>query len=488
MGGGGSGGSAGGHLVYDQQFTPKAAWALESDDAFLLSTAGCLETLTKYGFDGQLEPMLATSWKQVDDTDWDFTLRDGVKFQDGTAMNADTVVGALKHLLAAKTPAKSFNPKVISGVEAVDPTTVRITTPAADPLVPLRLASPNTGILAPKAFAGAQTDIMGTCTGPFEVTGEVANQSISLKANTDYWDGKPKLDSVEVRFIPEGATRATQLQAGEAQIARDIPASSVSTVKSEANLDVIERAQPRTTVMLLNNSRPPFNNPLVRQAVQVAVNSQAIVDSVYEGLGQPAVGPFSPDSPWAPEGAQALSTGNLDKAKQLFQQAGVDPSSLTIQLLSYTERAEFSDVAAVIQDQLGQLGITVKIKAADYASLEPAMLSGDFDATLLSRGYLVYVADPGGYLQSDFTCDGGYNIAHYCDPETDQMIKDAAAIADQTARNQKYAEIAKRLEDQAASVWLLHEQAAWGVQNTVQNFKVHPLDYYVITKDLALNN
>ncbi len=181
---------AGGHLVFDQQFTPKAAWALESDDAFLLSTAGCLETLAKYGFDGQLEPMLATSWKQVDDTDWDFTLRDGVKFQDGTPMDADAVVGALKHLLAAKTPAKSFNPTAISGVEAVDPTTVRITTPAADPLVPLRLASPNTGILAPKAFAGAQTDIMGTCTGPFEVTGEVPNQSISLKANTDYWDGK----------------------------------------------------------------------------------------------------------------------------------------------------------------------------------------------------------------------------------------------------------------------------------------------------------
>ena len=492
--GGGSDGSAngangapgGGHLVLDQQFSPVAAWSLETDDAFLLSVSGCLETLVKYGYDDQLEPMLSTSWKQVDDTHWNFTLRDGVKFQDGTTLDADAVVGALDQLLKAETPAKSFNPTVISGVEAVDPSTVQVTTPGPDPLVPLRMASPNTGILAPKAYAGKQNDIKGTCTGPFEVTAEKPNQSITLDANKDYWDGDVNLDSVEVRFIADGATRTTQLQAGEAQIARNIPAANVSTVKSDSNLKVEELAQARTTVMLLNNSRPPFDNPLVRKAVQRAINAQDIVDGVYEGLGQPAVGPFNPDSPWAPEGAEAVSNANLDEARSLFQQAGVDPSSVTIQLLSYTERPEFADVAAVIQDQLKQLGIKVKIKSADYASLEPAMLSGDFDAALLSRGYLVYVADPGGYLQSDWTCDGGYNIAHYCDPETDRMIKDAVSTADVDERNAKYQEIAARLQDQAASVFLLHEVGAWGVKDNVENFKIHPLDYYVITKDLAL--
>ena len=104
----------------------------------------------------------------------------------------------------------------------------------------------------------------------------------------------------------------------------------------------------------------------------------------------------------------------------------MDPASLNIELIAYNDRPEFGDLAAVIQDQLGQIGITVKIKAGEYASFEPDMLSGDFDAALLSRGYLVDLGDPLGFLTSDYTCDGGYNIAHYCDPEIDQMVKEAA--------------------------------------------------------------
>ena len=146
---------------------------------------------------------------------------------------------------------------------------------------------------------------------------------------------------------------------------------------------------------------------------------------------------------WAPEGA-APTPVDLDEARALLDQAGVDPESLSIELMAYNDRPEFPDVAAVIQDQLSQLGVEVKIRAGEYTALEPDMLSGEFDASLLSRGYLVDVADPGGYLLSDWVCDGGYNIAHYCDPETDQMIDEATAIEDTDARNQAYGEIAEQ--------------------------------------------
>jgi peptide/nickel transport system substrate-binding protein len=162
----------------------------------------------------------------------------------------------------------------------------------------------------------------------------------------------------------------------------------------------------------------------------------------------------------------------------------VDPDSL----MAYNDRPEFPDVAAVLQAQLGELGIEVKIRAGEYASLEPDMLSGNFDATLLSRGYLVDVADPGGYLLSDWTCDGGYNIAHYCDPETDQMIQDAVGIEDIDERNAAYQELATRLQSEAASAFLLHEGAVWSTQADVANFQPHPLDYYVLTAELALGS
>ena len=483
--GGANNTSQGGRLVYDEQLGPRANWATESDDAHALTHAGCLETLVKYGYDGNLEPMLATKWTQVDPTDWQFTLRDGVKFQNGSPLDADAVVGAIEHVLKAQVPARALNPKVISGVTAVDKSTVKVTTPAPDPMVPLRFASPNSGILAPQAYSGSQIDIKGTCTGPFTVTKEVPGQSLSLTANKSYWGGKPKIASAEVRFIPDGATRTTQIQTGEAQIVRGIPAASLASVKGADGVQTATVALPRTTVLLLNNAKPPFNNPLVRQAIQQALDPKAIVDGVYEGSGQPAVGPFAPGAPWAPSDAQAVG-GNQDQARALFQQAGVDPKSLTFQLIAYTDRPEFPDLAAVIQAQLGKLGVKVKIKTSEYAGVEPDLLSGNFDAALLSRGYLVDVADPAGYFNSDWTCGGVYNIAHYCDKQTDQMIKDAAATQDQDARNQKYAEIATRLQSQAASVFLVHEQETWGLRSDVKGFKPHPLDYYVLTAGLSL--
>ena len=114
------------------------------------------------------------------------------------------------------------------------------------------------------------------------------------------------------------------------------------------------------------------------------------------------------------------------------------------------------------------------------------MLSGDFDAALLSRGYLSDIADPAGFLMADYTCDGGYNIAHYCDPATDEMIKDAVATEDQESRAEQYKAIAEKLQGDAASVFLLHEGAVWGSRSNVENFEPHPLDYYVLTADLGI--
>ena len=109
------------------------------------------------GYDGEPEPMLATEWNQVEPTTWEFALREGVTFQDGTPMDAEAVAGSLNHLLEVKTPARSFNPDVIAKVSATDESTVQITTPEPDALVPLRVASASSGILAPKAFEGPRS-------------------------------------------------------------------------------------------------------------------------------------------------------------------------------------------------------------------------------------------------------------------------------------------------------------------------------------------
>jgi peptide/nickel transport system substrate-binding protein len=487
---GGTGGDGdsggGGHLVFASQFAPAAAWAVETDDAFLLTRMGCMETLVMYDFDGSLQPGLAESWEQSAPTEWTFTLRPDVTFQDGTAMDAEAVAGALNHVLEAPTPARSVNPETITSVEASDASTVVVTTPAADVLLPYRMASPNSGILAPKAYEGQQIDIIGTCTGPFAVTAQNARQSVDLEANADYWGGEPQLASAEMRFVVDGQARVTQLQAGEAHIIESFPPNQGAVLSGDDNVEIVEAQEPRTTSLLLNTTRPPFDDPLVRQAIQHAVDTQTIADAIYDGAAVPAIGPFAPDDPWAPEGAEAVALDPAE-AESLFSQAGVDPGSVSFELIAYNDRPEFADLATVLQDQLGELGIEVSIKTGEYASFEPDLLAGEFDAALLSRGYLVDVGDPAGYLSSDFTCEGGYNIAHYCNPDVDTMVNEAIANEDTDARYAQYAEIGEMLQADAAGVFLVHNTQLNATAAGVEGYELHPLSFYDLTADVSLS-
>ncbi|MGW3562482.1 ABC transporter substrate-binding protein [Streptomyces sp. NPDC000941] len=479
----GSGATGAQSIVVDEPFAPAANWALETDDSFVLSKAGCLETLVKYQTGGAIKPMLATSWNQTDPTTWDFTLRQGVTFQDGTPLDAKAVAGALKHALVAKTPAPGFSPETIAGVTAVGGSTVRITTPAPDALLPYRLAAPNTGILAPKAYTGSSTDPQGTCTGPFRITKEIPQQAIQLKRNPKYWNGPVKLASAEVRFIADGAKRATQIQTGEAQIARKLSVPSVQDLKGNNSVEVLTEQLPRTTELVLNNKKAPFDNEKVRQAFQAAIDTKAITDAVYQGAGQQAVGPFGPKEPWTPGGAAPVQADPA-KAKALLSAAGVKPESIKVSLIAYNEGSGFSDLAAIIQQQLKAIGVKASIRTGDYASVEPDLLSGDFDAALLSRNHLGDMPDPLGYLTADYTCKGSYNLSHYCDPKTDALIKKAASAKDPEARYADYAKVAAELQSRAVDVFLVHETESVAVASGLKGFAVHP--YYTLTANLSL--
>ena len=221
-------------IVVDNFRAPVANWAVESDAAYILSLSGCLETLTTYNqAEGKVLPSLATEWKQSSPLDWDFSIRQGVKFQDGTDLTAESVVSALNHVLDAKVPARAFNRTMISSVTAVDGQTVRVSTPAENPLVPYRLASVNTGILAPAAYKAEGLDPFGHCTGPFTPVSEKAKQSLTLDRNENYWGGNVQLAGAEVRFITNGPTRAAQVQTGEADISLSIPVASLAALKAD---------------------------------------------------------------------------------------------------------------------------------------------------------------------------------------------------------------------------------------------------------------
>jgi peptide/nickel transport system substrate-binding protein len=485
---GGSANTADRSLTIALQFTPRAGYALETDDAFVLSSVGCLETLLKYDLDsGKLQPQLATKWTQTSPTAWDFTLRQGVKFQDGTALDANAVAFALNKVLKASTPPRAFKPKVVSSVQALDASTVRITTPKPSALLPYRVASVNTGILSKAAYAGRGIDPVKHCTGPFTITAQKPQQSISLARNDGYWGTKATLAKAEAKFLPDGNARATQVRTGESQIGLGIPATSIKELQGDKSIAVSDAPAPRTTGLYLNYGKAPFANPDVRKAIQMTVDLDAIAKTIYSGTVEPATGPFAANEPWAPQGVTPVSR-NVEEAKALLQKAGYGPGKLTLSLRGYTERPEMADLAAVVQEQLKQIGITVKVTMTDYAGMEPALLGGTYDMALLSRNHLIDIADPIGFLEADYTCKGTYNISHYCDPAFDAKLDQAEGEKDPAARYTVYAELAKQLQEKAITVFMVSDKVIVAQRAGVKNFVADPLGRYALTPQLSLTD
>jgi peptide/nickel transport system substrate-binding protein len=471
-------------IVVDNFRAPVADWALASDAAYILSLSGCLETLTRYdGTQGKIVPSLATEWKQVSDLEWDFTLRDGVKFQDGTPLTAAAVVGSLQNVLKADVPARAFSPKVVSGVKAVDEHTVRVTTPTESPLVPYRLASVNTGVLAPAAFKGESVDPFGHCTGPFKPVSEKPKQSLTLDRNEDYWGGKVQLAGAEIRFITDGATRTTQVQTGEADVSLSIPVSGLAALEGDSNVKLLKADSPRTATLYMNNGKAPFDDVDFRKAVRSALDLDALAASVYEGAAIPSTGPFAPSEPWAIEGAEAPKQ-DLEAAKKLLASAGYT-AGRPLEIVAIVERAEFADVATVIQENLKAVGVPVKIVTKEYAAVEPDLLSGNYDMVLSQRNRLIDIADPIGFLTADYTCEGTYNLSHFCNAEYDKKIAQAATTADSAERYRLYSEAGQILQDQAVNVWLVNEQAIDAVRTDLQAHVQDPLARYVLRAETA---
>lgn len=471
-----------GTVVLAELFGARAGWAVESDDAFVLTKAGCLEMLTRVDFDGTLKPGLATGWTQTTPTSWEFTLRPGVTFADGKPLDAAAVTAALSHALRVAAPARSFSPRLVSEVATIDDHTVRITTATPSVLVPLRMASPNTGILAPAAYQGGKVNPIRACTGPFTAIEEVPRQALRLERNPNYWGGPVGYAKAELRYVPDGQVRATMVQTGEAQIATVLP---VTALRQPPNtLTVISTNLPRVTSLYMNNAKPPLNDVRVRQAIQAALDTTAIASSVYEGLASPAIGPFVPGEPWVQAGGAPVEQ-DVNKARGLLAAAGVKPNDLKIELLIYAERPELPDLASVVQAQLGDIGIIITIRQASYSSIEPDLLAGNFQSLLLSRSHLTDVPDPGAFLTADYTCKGTFNISHFCQSGIDGKLEEATALSDPAQRFAIYGDIAKVLQQDAVSVFLVREQQRDAVSTSVRGYRTHPLGHYILTKDLA---
>ncbi|MBI4493132.1 MAG: hypothetical protein HY690_10120 [Chloroflexi bacterium] len=415
------------------------------------------------GYEGpnfQLVPRLAESWSYVNDTTLEFKLRKNVKFHNGDDFTADDVL--YTYQVHKETPALAtgyvFEP--VEKLEKVDPYTIRIATKG--PVASLMPNMTQVFFVLPKARATIGVEAFGRHpigTGMYKVAQDWArDQPVRYVANEAYWGGPPSPQRLQFKYLREPSTRVAELQNGTVHVADNIPLPQVELLKRGANTDVVSMKGARIIMHSFNLAREPFTNLKVRQAVNYAIDRDAIVKTVLQGYGQPHVGLFAPG--WMGYDAKLEPyTFNLQKAKQLLAEAGL-PNGFEFewQITSGVFQKD-REIAEAVAAQLKQAGITARLQVTERATLLDNFYAGKYDVASTQWST---TADPDRYLQWLFIRTKGTSEVKEADRYR-QIMEDGRRVLDPDKRVQKYQELSKLAYEQAVLMFVHVQDELYGI-------------------------
>ncbi|MEM7519749.1 MAG: ABC transporter substrate-binding protein [Pseudomonadota bacterium] len=411
--------------------TSAAAGAIDS-----VLYSNVFEGLTRFMSDGSVVPGLASSWEISDDgLVYTFALREGVTFHDGTKMDADDVKFSLDRIIADDSAnAQKALYAAISAVNVVDPATVQITLSEPNGNMIFNLAWGDAVIVAPESIETIKQTPIGT--GAFKFDSWTQGDKVELVRNDDYWGDAPALASATFKFISDPTAAFAAMMAEDVDVFSGFPApENLPQFEEDARFQVLIGSTEGETILSTNNKMPPFDNPLVRQALAHAIDRQAIIDGAMFGLGTPIGTHFAPHNP-----AYVDLTGQSDydpeKAKALLAEAGfADGFETTLHLPppSYARRG-----GEIIAAQLAQVGIQAEITNVEWAQwLETVFRGKNFGLTIVSHTEPMDIgiyANPDYYFQYDNpafqTLIGKLNTTADPDMRTQMMAEAQQIIAD----------------------------------------------------------
>jgi peptide/nickel transport system substrate-binding protein len=422
--------------------------------------------LTARDAKGNLVPALAESWKRLTPTTWQFALRKGVKFHNGDDFNAESVKFTLDRGTNPETKATIASElSTIASTEIVAPHTVNIVTKAPDFLLPVRLGELFGLMLSPKHTAAAGKEAIATKpngTGPFKLVSWAKNESMVLEANESYWRGAPKVKRIVVRPILEDAARVAALQAGEVDLIAPIPHVRIEELKRNDKLVIKTIPAPRIFHVTIDVRKPPFDNVKVRQALNHAVDVNAIVKSLYFGYGtrlatvvdkgalgyDPSIQPYPYD---------------LARARALLAEAGF-PNGLDTEFDSFTGSiADHSKPAEAIVGFLQKAGVRAKQNLYEFAAFGPRRVQNQTAPLFIYSIGNAYL-EPSWVLR--WMTQGGLGM-HYKNPKLDEMLARIEATDDPKKRAPQYSAVQKLVKDEAPFIFLYQADAAFGMSSRI---------------------
>ncbi|QEL56151.1 ABC transporter substrate-binding protein [Chromobacterium paludis] len=452
---------------------------------------------------GKLQPSLARSWEAgADGLSYTFHLRPNVAFhatdyfQPTRKLNADDVLFTFDRMLNPDSPwhktapggyphaqAMQF-PKLIKSVSKLDPLTVRfeLNYPEATFLSSLTMAfaSIYSAEYAAQLQAGGRMADLNSKpigTGPFIFKSYAKDALVRYAPNRAYFGGAPKVPALIYAITPDAGVRLQKLRAGECQIALSPKPQDVQAAKSDGSLQVLQTPAFMTAFVAFNSQKKPLDNPLVRQAINLAFDKASYLKAVFGNTASAANLVYPPNT-WSYDKTIKPYPYDPARAKQLLAKAGypngfdvdvwVRPSGSTLNPSPKTG-------AEMLQSDLAKVGIRLRIQVLEWGELIKRGKAGEHQ--MLFMGWAGDNGDPDNFLTPQFSCaavQSGTNFARYCDPQLDKLISDGKKTADFKARGKLYQAAQRIIHQQALWLPLAHPTAYALARQGVSGFAVNP--------------
>lgn len=447
-----------------------------------------LESLYEVTPDGKdVKPLLAQSHSlSKDKLTWTFKLRQGVTFSNGSPMTSADVKFSLDKARSTK-GGWEFLDVAIKSVTAPDPSTVVITTKY--PWAPLLadLANFSNAIL-PKDYAGKSKDEFYKApvgTGPFVWDHWNKGSEIKLVKNAKYWDaGKPSLDSVTWKVVPDDNSRNVQIQGGQAQVNENPPFSSLQQLKGQPGVKVTLFPSTKTDYILMNQTKKPYDDVHVRRAISYAIDRQAMVRTLLFGNGTVANSFLMPNVGFYDKSTPGIQY-DMAKAKAELAQSSV-PNGFETTFLASSGDSTDQAIAQILQSSLKQLGITVKIQNVDPSASHDLQNQMKYE---ISHSYWTMdIADPDELVT--FAVDPGAGshsfLTGYDNKAVVADVKKAQQTFDPAQRQQLYSAIQKQAAEDAFLGFLYYSPFSYSYSDKVSGFMAYPTGNYHL-EDVTLS-
>jgi peptide/nickel transport system substrate-binding protein len=458
--------------------------------------ANIYEPLFRKDEKGVLHGHLAESWKMVNPTTLQVTLRKGVKFHSGNELTAEDVKFTYERQLNPADLARdaAVIKMIKTPIRVVDRYTLVIETREPNAALVDTLAQSLATLIPDSAEVkkwGKDYGLHPSGTGPFKFVEWVRGQHVKLARNPDYWNGPPHLDFLVFKVVPEEATRVLALESGEADVLFETPPSAIAPLKANAKVRVHKVSTYRDVNLHFNAKKPPTDDVRLRRALAQAIDVKTIVEQVVTpDIGQVATGLFNPSV----FGACDVGFPVYDpaKAKQGFAELGYRPGRdgrlekdgrpLTLTLVVNPQRdPRNGEVAEAIQAQLRAAGVDLQVRANEFATYMRILQSAEGDYNLIFHGYGVATADAdlkATFFLSANMPPAGQNSARFASPELDGVILAAQKESSRDKRRELYCQFGRIYRDQGLGVPLYASFRTTSMLSHVNGMVLHPDEWY----------